>query len=86
MEVDVRSCTGRQSSEELRQENRKEPMMNTRPNRDAVSKSTSPGASAGRHVDSNLTTFTRKNSSSPCKHWQIRARLSIEGLRMPDVA
>ena len=82
----MRSCTGRRSSEELRQENREEPMINTRPNRDAVSKGTSQGASAGRHAGSNLTTFTKKNSSGPCKHRQIRARLTIKGLRMPDVA
>ncbi len=51
-EADVQSRTGRQSSEELRHENQEEPAKNTRPNRDAVSKSTSTGASTGRHASS----------------------------------
>ncbi len=46
----MRSRTGRRSSKELRHENREEPVINTRPNRDAVSKGTSPGASTGRHA------------------------------------
>ncbi len=72
-EVDVRSRTGCRSSEELRHKNREKPVINTRPNRDAISKGTSPGATAGKHAGSNSLLSPQRIQAAPANIGRLGA-------------